>query len=212
MNSLIKDSNKPESGDEIGNALIRLIEENLDVNRWGFRTTFTKFIKPSNIKIIYDSEWCRIKFNFSRERLPLPKYDELVVSYGRLHAPNEDPYMEWKGQNCHCWHQIWEPLRYLDGLSPLDAIQQNKTLNQLPVVAEHFWNSNEVKPFGKYILRNMVSHYSLCYGNIMGRGCLTYLICENLNCGRDIRSFYGNIMGYLAKNLAMAPHMKTYVK
>ena len=145
MSLFIKDSNNPESGDEIGNALIHLIEENLDVKRWHFRITYTKFIKTSNIKIVYDSERCRIKFNFSRERLPLPKYDELAISYGRLHAPNEDPFMMWEGQECNCWHQIWEPLRYLDGLSPFDAVQQSKAHNQLPIVAENFWNSNEGK-------------------------------------------------------------------
>lgn len=145
MNLLIKDSNKPENGKDIGNALIQLIEENLDLKRWAFRMTFTKFIDMSNIKIIYDSEWCRIKFNFSRERLPLPKYDELAIYYGRLHAPNEEPYMEWNGENCHCWHQIWEPLRYLDGLSPSAAVQQREILNQLPMVAEKYWNSSEGK-------------------------------------------------------------------
>ena len=57
-----------ETSEEVGKALLGLIKENLDLERWDFQLSFTKFQKTSNIKIIYDSKWCRIKFMFSRQR------------------------------------------------------------------------------------------------------------------------------------------------
>ena len=80
--NLLKDDRNIKSGDELGYALIQMIEENFDINRLGFRQTFSNFAKPSNLKIIYDSEWCRIKFIFSRQKSF--QYDELSIDYGRL--------------------------------------------------------------------------------------------------------------------------------
>ena len=136
MNLYPRDANRPERGEAVGNALIELIEENLEIKRWNFRVTFTKFIKPRNIKIIYDSKWCRIKFMFSR--MHFPETDEIMIEYGRLHAPNEEAFMIWQGEVCRCWHSILDPLRFLDGLTPEEAYEQAKIDKELPSAVKNF--------------------------------------------------------------------------
>ena len=131
-----RDSNKPESIEEVKNAFIRLLEENLEIERWNFRLTFTKFIKPKSIKLIYDSEWCRVKFMFSR--MHFPETDKLLIDYGRLHAPDEELFMTWKGEGCRCWHNILDPLRFLDGLTPAEAYAQARGGEQLPLLVRDF--------------------------------------------------------------------------
>jgi hypothetical protein len=149
MNLYIKDSQKSEQGEEVGRALVQMIEQNLSIIDWKFHLTFTKFHQTSNIKIIYNSESCRIKFMFSRQRIP--QHDELTIEYGRMHAPNEEPYMEWRGKKCRCWHNIIVPLRFLDGLLPSEAVQQAKIQKQSPIVVENFRQSELYKKlFSKY--------------------------------------------------------------
>jgi len=142
-----RDANRPERSDDIGNALVELIEENLEIERWNFHLTFTKFVNPRNIKIIYDSEWCRIKFMFSR--MHYPETDEILIEYGRLHAPDEELFMNWNGGECRCWHNILNPLRFLDGLSPAEAYVQAMMDKQLPSVVRNFRQS----PRGKELLK-----------------------------------------------------------
>lgn len=134
-----RDSNMPESGEEVGEAVLQLIEENLGIKHWNFRLAYTKFIKKSNIKIIYDSEWCRAKFMFSR--MHYPETDKLLIEYGRLHAPDEEMFMTWEGEGCRCWHNILDPLRFLDGLTPADAYKQAMLDKQLPPVVRNFRES-----------------------------------------------------------------------
>jgi len=138
-----RNSNKPESAKEIEVALIQLIEENLEIQRWNFRLTFTKFVKPSNTKLIYDSEWCRVKFTFSR--MHFPEKDKLLIDYGRLHAPDEELFMIWNGEGCRCWHNILDPLRFLDGLTPAEAYQQAILDKQLPPIIRDFRQSKQGK-------------------------------------------------------------------
>ena len=134
-----RNANKPERGEEVGHALIQLIEENLEIKRWNFRLTFTKFIEPRNIRIIYDSEWCRIRFLFSR--MHYPETDEILIEYGRLHAPNEKSLILWDGELCRCWHNILDPLRFLDGLNPKEAYEQAIIDKQLPSAVRYFRDS-----------------------------------------------------------------------
>jgi hypothetical protein len=156
-----KGYNKNESGEEIGTALLHLIEKSLDIKRWKFRLTFTKFIKTSHIKVIYDSEWCRVKFIFSRMRYP--DSDELTIDYARLHAPNEEPFMVWNGEECRCWHNIWQPLYFLDGLSPSEAVHKADIQNQLPLVAENFWHSKR----GKDLREEYIPKYGIVLQSVL---------------------------------------------
>lgn len=142
-----RDSNKPERGEDVGEALRALIEENLEIDRWGFHVSYAKFIKPRNIKIIYDSEWCRVKFTFSR--MHYPETDEITIDYGRLHAPNENLFMVWNSEGCRCWHNVLDPLRFLDGLTPTQAYRQAVVDKQLPPVVRDFRGST----YGKRLLK-----------------------------------------------------------
>jgi hypothetical protein len=134
-----RNANKFERGDEVGNAFLSLIEENLEIERWGFRLTFSKFLEPRNIIVIYDSKWCRMRFLFSR--MHYPETDEILIEYGRLHAPNERSLILWEGEMCHCWHNILDPLRFLDGLTPKEAYEQTILTNQLPSAVRYFRDS-----------------------------------------------------------------------
>jgi hypothetical protein len=159
-----RDSNKPESAEDVGNALIQLIEENLEIKRWDFRLTFTKFIKPNNIRVIYDSEWCRVKFMFSR--MHFPETDELLIDYGRLHAPNEESFIVWNDERCRCWHNVLDPLRFLDSLTAITAYKQAMVDKQLPLVVRDFRKSklgkkllNEYPPKSAIVLQDTLWKY-----------------------------------------------------
>jgi hypothetical protein len=165
MDLLFKDSHIIENTEDVGHAVVNMIEDNLDIKKWGFNLTFTKFAKLNNIKIVYRSDWCQVKFMFSRQRLP--QYDELTILYGRLHAPNEEPFMVWEGEECNCWHHFLDPLRFLDGLTPHDAMEQVKVLKQLPKVVKDFRESDlgkkllaEYPPKSAIILQSVLwKHY-----------------------------------------------------
>jgi hypothetical protein len=160
-----RDSNKPESAEEVGKAVLKLIEKNLEIKRWNFELTFTKFIKPSNIKIIYDSEWCRVKFMFSR--MHYPETDKLLIDYGRLHAPNEEPFMVWNDERCRCWHNILDPLRFLDSKSATTINGKTTSNKLLPILVRDFRNSklgkkllNEYPPKSTIVLQaTLWEHY-----------------------------------------------------
>ncbi len=160
-----RDSNKPESAGEVGNAVLQLIEENLWIKRWNFELTFTKFSKPSNIKVIYDLEWCRVKFMFSR--MHFPETDKLLVDYGRLHAPDEEPFMVWNDERCRCWHNILDPLRFLDSLTTKIANEEDTADKQLPFLVRDFRESklgkkllNEYPPKSAIVLQaTLWDHY-----------------------------------------------------
>ena len=160
-----RNSNKPEGIEDVRDALIKLIEENLEIERWNFRLAFTKFIKPKGIKLIYDSEWCRVKFMFSR--MHFPETDKLLIDYGRLHAPDEELFMTWGGEGCRCWHNILDPLRFLDDLTPADAFKQAKQDKQLPLIVRDFRASklgkkllNEYPPKATIVMQSRLwQHY-----------------------------------------------------
>ena len=165
MNLFIKDDKIFENANDLGHALVQIIGDNLDIKNRGFRLVYTNFAKVSEIVAIYDCEWCRINFVFSRQRAP--RYDELSIDYGRLHALNEEPFMIWGGENCRCWHNVLDPLRFLDGLTPREAMEQVKVLKQLPVVVRGFRESDlgknlleEYPPKSAIVLQSVLwKHY-----------------------------------------------------
>jgi len=165
MNALIENNRSTNSGDKLGSSLLHLIEEYLKMKHWGFSLTHTNFKKTSGLVAIYDSGFCRISFTLSKQQTP--QYDEISVEYGRLHAINEEPFMEWQGEKCHCWHTIFAPLRFLDGLSPYEAVQQAKVEKRIPRIVEGFRKSqlgeklfNEYPPKAAIALHSVVwNHY-----------------------------------------------------
>lgn len=165
MDLRIKNKEELEHGENIGKALIQMIEQILDIKGRKFHIAYTKFEKTSNIRIIYDSEWCRIKFKFSRQMSP--RDDELTIQYGRLHAHNQESFIEWQGNLCYCWHHVFEPLRFLDGLSPSAAVQQGKIQKKAPRLVEDFKRSqlgtkllDEYPPKAAIVMHSMIwEHY-----------------------------------------------------
>jgi hypothetical protein len=155
MSALYNNKNKITSGHDLGNALMKLIEDNLDLDRWKFRLSYKNFLKSSSSIAIYDSELCRLSFMFSRGRLP--EYDELSIEYGRLHASNENPFIELNGADCRCWHHTAGLLRFLDGLSPSEAVHQSKTQKRLPAIIQNFGNSET----GKKLLNEYPPKYAI---------------------------------------------------
>ncbi len=135
-----RDDSKMYSSEEVGYALIHLIEKNLEINRWKFRLAFTNLARTNAILVIYNSEWCRMKFMFSLGHTS--QHDELSISYGRLHAVNEEPFMGWEEQECRCWHFVIDPLNFLDGLSPAEAVKQTMIYKELPTVIKDFRQSS----------------------------------------------------------------------
>jgi hypothetical protein len=165
MNLYPRDSNKPESIDKVWEALQDLIEETLEIKGWNFSPTYTKFIKPNNYKLIYDSEWCRVKIMFSR--MHFPETDKLLIDYGRLHAPNEEPFMVWNGERCRCWHNVLDPLRFLDSQTASATQAQSAADTQLPPIVRDFRKSklgkkllNEYPPKSTLVLQDTIwTHY-----------------------------------------------------
>jgi len=98
--------------------LTDLIEQFLPIGEWGF----TENVRVEAVEpfVIYNSEWCRIKFFVERNR-----YEEhLHISYGRLHAQNTGLRMKWNGKDCRCWYDYWDLyliFYFLDDASPHDA-------------------------------------------------------------------------------------------
>jgi len=128
---------------EFGADLMRIIEEELDLRRWKFYLSYTKLSDIDGVahrNIIYDSEWCRIRFEYSR-RFP-PDAHQLHIFYGRLHASNDDEIMLWNGEKCYCWHGVGlTHLYFLDGFSPAETLN-SQIIGRLPSVVGKFHESD----------------------------------------------------------------------
>ena len=60
--------------------LTSTVEKVIDMNRWGFKLTYSKSSEHANgypvYKVIYDSEWCRVNFSvYQRKNSPPDMYD-----------------------------------------------------------------------------------------------------------------------------------------
>lgn len=118
---------------------IQMLEHFLDFKRWNFKRTYSDISPKAPPFVIYDSKWCRVQFALKGgDRY---RGDEMLVFYGRLHAPSDMAVMNWNGEECYCWHQVYEVLNFLDGLSPQEAVDQLQLRSEWPRVAEHFKQS-----------------------------------------------------------------------
>lgn len=163
MKISLKDTRDDLTAQQAGNMLAQMIEESLNLNDRKFTISTKKLLTPGNLEIIYNSEWCRVKFIYSRERPNLPSYDELRVFYGRSHALDKGNFMEWEGQICWCWHDVFDALWFLDGLSPLEAIQYEKENGPLPPLVNGYWESE----IGKKLRKEFPPQFTLsCHAMI----------------------------------------------
>ena len=89
------------------------VEKHLPLAKWGFSKTFQP--EKSGL-VIYDSEFCRVQFELSVLNY-YPLY-QTIISYGRLHAPNNEKYMISNGEKCLCWHsKIHLTIPFIEGVS-----------------------------------------------------------------------------------------------
>jgi hypothetical protein len=94
--------------------------------------------------IIYSSEKCRVMFQL-RPSGDIYSYGTDIY-YGRLHAPDNYPIMNWNSEDCYCWHAIERlTIPFLDGLNPLEAINSRSGyMNALREAA------NAINPITQY--------------------------------------------------------------
>jgi hypothetical protein len=118
----VSDNNKKQHEDFIQNefpVLIEMLNKHLDFKRWGFKLTHTGILSQYMPYIVYQSNQCQIRIRWDPDRPYVsPKLD---MTYGRLHAPTDQYFMSWNGEECYCWHEIGKILNFLDGLSPSDT-------------------------------------------------------------------------------------------
>jgi hypothetical protein len=126
-----------------------LVSSSLPLSDWGF----TESVK-TELTVIYNSQWCRIKFLIDRDMTK----DYLYVYYGRLHALDNEQVMKWDGESCYCWHNhldIRRALEFLDGVSPQNAHKWQRT--PLPLFEDYF-NSKLTKSIDNIEERSIKLH------------------------------------------------------
>lgn len=69
----------------------RWIETSL--RQWNFRLSYKNL---RNYYVIYDSPWCRVRFQLGEDQYE-PEKDVVFVAYGRLQVPNQGDYLECEG-------------------------------------------------------------------------------------------------------------------
>ncbi|HEY2982251.1 MAG TPA: hypothetical protein VGJ22_13785 [Anaerolineales bacterium] len=161
----MKENRTIKDGEKLVNALTQMIEENLDTRKWDLHLGFTASSRRGNATAIYESPRCRVSFSYSQQQRP--EHDELSVEFGRLHAANEMPFMKYQGEECRCWHNFVDPLRFLDDLSAEHAKEQFVMPKGVPSVIEAFSHSeaakktlNEFPPLYAVTLQSVIwKHY-----------------------------------------------------
>jgi len=114
-------------GPERQSRLIDRLERYLDFERWGFELSYAK---PLLGPVIYDSPMCRLKFTLSMER----DGDEIATYYGRKHAPDDEGIIDWQGERCFCWHNLWvlNVTEFLEGYTTAQAVERRRNKLDTP--------------------------------------------------------------------------------
>jgi len=68
-------------------SLIQMFESTIDFKRWGFRRTFVGVVVQLPPSVIYDSEWCKVRFMWQASDRRDGDGPKITILYGRLHAP-----------------------------------------------------------------------------------------------------------------------------
>ena len=120
------------SADELLQTFIDCIERDLSLEKWGFGKCIRLPKNNRGFAAIYDSEYCRVMF-----LLHGSDYGPVFASsiyYGRLHADDNEYFINWNGENCLCWHSniTGLTLPFIEGVSPLQlATDQGETVQSL---------------------------------------------------------------------------------
>jgi hypothetical protein len=99
-----------------------------------------------NYVFLYDSSSCRVRSYLSFD---IRDGAYLGISYGRMHAPNTDMYLEWNGKKQIAWHQFVAGYigPFLDGI-PVDdlaQIEMKKRYSYISKAEDLFRSSEESK-------------------------------------------------------------------
>ena len=152
--------NKILQNQEVAQKLTQLVERLMPLQTWGFKQSALFFTKSNYPVAIYDSEQCRVRFLLDQDR----SGNSMFVSYGRLHALNDDEIMNWNGNECYCWHRINMALRFLDGISLSQVVEKQY---KRPQIIEEFELSELAKGTKDEAERTLFMHASIWehYGN-----------------------------------------------
>lgn len=127
------------SPNELLQTFIECIEKDMALEEWGFNKVLRLPNDKQGFAVIYDSEHCRVKF-----LLHGSDYGPVFASsiyYGRLHAADQEPFINWNGEKCRCWHSgsniLTLTLPFFEAMSPSEIAMQKVD----------FWQSRE-KSFG----------------------------------------------------------------
>ena len=118
-----KNLSKPQASTNKFQECFGILARHLNFEDWGFRQSYLRPAKYPTI--IYDSEYCRVKFAFDSSGDQHDHRSHLRVYYGRLHAPSNDSFMLLNKEEHWCWHDHSFVLPFLDGLSPKEIIKEN---------------------------------------------------------------------------------------
>ena len=117
--------------------LLRLTQENSNLHEWGFKESFRSVTAK---RLIYDSEWCRIKLVWGG--WDYGSGNSISIYYGRLHAPDENVTMIWNGEECHAWHGVELAVHFLDGRLPTEI-----TKSYSPPILKKFYKEEISQQF-----------------------------------------------------------------
>ncbi len=118
---------------DLSQIIIDLVEKNLSPEKWGFSKNIRFPSDNQKGTVIYDSQFCRIKFVLESSDY-FPQHDTKVF-YGRLHAPENEDSILWNGESCRCWHKniLGLTLPFIEGISP-QQLAENLSETWKPLV------------------------------------------------------------------------------
>ena len=123
--------------------LVRLIKQDLHLERWGFAVASQK-MDAKAIEVIIQSDCCKIDVVCIRDNSHLCRID---LAYARLHAPDQGEYMIYEGQKCICWHNLYFGiLKFLDGMTPEEAANSHVRGNKIVEIEQE----PEIANLGRY--------------------------------------------------------------
>jgi hypothetical protein len=122
--------------------LVQRLEQNLDLNQRGFVLSYKSH--QNGYVVIYDSPKCRLRSYLSRD--PRDKDDTIGISYGRSHAPDEEAYYVYLGENCLAWHHFIGSYigQFLDGTSPQELAHARMENLWVPCNGEKEFKEREI--------------------------------------------------------------------
>ena len=100
------------------------IDQILEPQKYGFKESY-QHIANKPLYIIYDSQWCRVRFS----EAPGDRWAQkpnIYIRYGRLHAPNSGGTINWRGKEClPWWNGIFKTVSFLEGIPPKEYAQEH---------------------------------------------------------------------------------------